>query len=156
MRREFGLCLLMLSPACGDDSKSPQERLQGNWISESNDTECATILTVQDDLIELKLACELDDGTHALEVHSGTFEATDGDFTWTFKKSTCADSDLRPDSPQTLRYSFVGKNLRVISDDGVIQFEEVSEPSGNTGSGQVEFGCFDEDDAFEPSPLKPI
>ena len=145
-----------VATGCGDDGESPQERLQGNWVGETSDAVCARVLTVEGKMIELKLLCELEDGSLGLEVHTGTFTATDSEIEWRFERSTCADPGLRPESPDTVRYSFVGDSLRLIMDYGAIVLKPVEEPTGSVGSAEYEFGCYDADDYFEPAPIEDI
>jgi hypothetical protein len=138
---------------CSDDGeKSPAQRLSGNWIAEDSVDLCAVVVSFEDDYIEFKEICELTDGSLAIVIDSGFFEANDTTFTWHAEASSCADAD---GEPEKVRYNVEGDQLTLIWPDGVIAFTRVKKESGGPGV-IADFGCFDDEGFFEPRAVQPI
>lgn len=147
----MGLCALL---GCGGEDgggDTPAERLSGHWALEDSATECLLVFSFDGDgYVELKEICELTDGSTAIVLDTGTYDATDDAFTWRVAESSCADAD---DEPETIRYTLDGDTLTLITPDGVLVMERI-QPGG--GGGIAAFGCFDDEGYFEPGPVEPI
>lgn len=152
MRRMLGIAALCAVLGCGDDGggSSPQDRLQGVWISESDEFECLYSVGFDGDYVELKEVCVLEGGGIAVVLHSGSFTATEDRVSISVEASTCAN----PRVARSASYSFQGESLSLVLPDGVIWFERAPPPSG--GSGSATFGCFDDEGFFEPRSIGPV
>lgn len=154
MRVVLAMCACAVL-GCGDEggkSETPAQRLSGHWASDDSASECMYVFSFDGvDYVELKEICELTDGSVAIVLDSGTYNATANEFTWHATESTCSDADT---SSETIRYTLEGDKLTLVTEDGVLIMRRI-EPSGGS-SGIAEFGCFDDEGYFDPSPLRPL
>lgn len=140
---------------CGDD-KSPSDRVQGNWYNGYDSDTCATALSIEDDVMELKLICELPDGSLGVELHTAQVTVLSDRLEWgALKATTCADPGLRPEAPHSYRYKISDGALVLIEPDGLTAFEHLKESDDDDEQlgGTVKFGCFDEDGDFTRSEI---
>ena len=163
MWREVGLlgarglsigAMVVALNACGgeENSISPDDRLQGIWGVESTEYECVHMFYFEDGFFEMMEVCELDSGRYVAESYFGNYILNEAgtSIVMNVKKSSCADTKRT----WSASVGFPADNLRLTTPNGVMLLERVSNQNADTGGAAVEFGCFDEDGYFSPSPVR--
>lgn len=135
----------------GGSSKTPAEKLQGSWRASQSDGCAIGVIFKDHDEYESIYACELDDGSFGYESYRGHFFVDGDSFTWTTEESSCPDADT---ADEDVDFEFAGKKLRLATPGGVTLMERI--PESQRGTASAEYGCFDEDDYFNPMPVKPL
>lgn len=156
MRRVFAIAAVCFVIGCGDDGgeDTPAARLEGHWLTTDPNFACIYGFSFreEDHLIESKEACELTDGSMAIVIDSGTFEADYESFTWEIEASSCRYASTWP---ATVQYEIDGDELTLWTPDGVLILKRIEESSDGSG-GAFAFGCFDEEGFFEPMSISPV
>jgi hypothetical protein len=155
MRLLVGFAAICLVLGCADAGveSSAAARLSGHWMTMDSTTVCWYAFSFREDgLIESKELCELRDGSLAIVVDAGRFEATDESFTWEVRESSCAYESTWP---VTVRYTLQGDKLTLFTPEGALILKRLDESGGGEG-GAFTFGCFDDQGVFQPRPILPI
>src|ERR1700722_8176662 len=106
----------LIAIGCGS-SGTPGHGLVGNWLSASADGTTAVAATFTNQGTYVLAQLQLTSGTTANgQVETGTFTATETQFTSTPEDYTCPE----PDPVATVSYSFDGATLQVDNSDGII------------------------------------
>jgi hypothetical protein len=138
---------LSLVIGCGGDGGGGlADEVQGNWVSESGEYECAMILNFEGDAMEWKEACDFDDGSIGVEIYTGTFAVEGERVAWTWGSGSCEDADQTGSAKVIVQ----GDRLTLVTASGAQVFARVKVGDGDgSGTGKLEFGCFDDDDNFD-------
>lgn len=144
--------LLVALIGCGDDSKTPQEKLVGGtWVFSNSSGSAGLDLIFNADASYSVQLLELTSTTTANDqVETGVYSASDSKITFTPQKYTCPG----PDPIYRVAYTFNGESLALLFADGVIAFERYTGPAATNFT--LTFGCFQDDGSFVPSPLAPV
>jgi hypothetical protein len=146
------LALALVAAACGDGSEQEGDLIEGKWIVEDDQFDCAFGLVLDGDQFETDYICTLESGNIAIEASAGTYELDDGEFVFRTTHGSC------PGSPSTERmaYKLKGDLLTVTRPAGVVVFERLAEGDGPGSSGSATYGCFDDDGFFQPMPVSKL
>jgi len=141
--------LALLAALVGCGQATPQERLQGGWISNSDASGCVAGANFENSTIVLQTICSLTDGTFGDEVMGGDFTATDSQIFVTFRKASCPATSINPTFSAS--YSFSGSSLVLSTTSGFVSLLRNNATGG--GSASVAFGCFDATGGFARMPV---
>jgi hypothetical protein len=139
--------VLIAFAALGCGSSSPQDALQGSWITDPS-AQCALGIAFDGSDVTLARACATGAASGEAEETIGTFTADGSTIDMVFNRSSCT---LAPeDKHLSSSYDFTGGLLRLSDSSGVILLQRNNDPAS---SGTITLGCFASDGTFTPQPL---
>jgi len=136
---------LALGCSGGDGDTNP---LIGTWALELTSS-CAIGVKFEETSFENILFCLLEDGSLGVESYLADYTYSGDTITYTDTHSSCPDGDTE----ETIRYSFVGGNLRLVHPSGIVVLEPIN--TDMTSGVVATYGCFEEG-VFTPRDIQPL
>lgn len=151
MVKRLATAVLLAAMGCGD-GEDPGPTLEGFWYIENSDG-CLLGLVVEGEQYQVATICDLEGGGVGIEAEAGTVWTEGDEITFVPKQSSCPNGDHSTD---VLNYDFVGDQLRLSGNAGILIFERGEDASGSGPGGQASYGCYDEEGYFTASPVADI
>lgn len=147
-------CAVAVVACGGDDKPSPEEQLQGTWVTEIDG--CDYGVSFDDsDVYEIDFVCALQGGGYGVQAEVGKYSADDDTLRLTPTHSTCKAATGMGGSGG---YSIKGDTLTLVAKRGALQLLHIEESQKQaTGqNGVAKFGCWNEDDTFTAGELEKL
>ena len=150
MKRVAAFLFLLLGAMGCDDSVTPKEQLEGNWLFQTSDGLAGMGLTFNGDQYTAYVMELTSSASANAEVETGSFLTSDTQIVFTPREWSCPG----PDSIYVLPYGLASGSLTITSGATLIVFQRnVASPATNF---VITTGCSSQTGTFVPMPVAPV